>query len=167
MLGDVGRSAAILAAERQPLKQAQQDQDGRSSPADGFERWQEADREGREAHDHDRDEERVLATDEVADAAEEDRAERAHEESRGVRAERAHELGRGIHFGKEQTGEERREDGVEVEVVPFEDRAERRGDDDSSHLGLRHDVVFAEIGGCAAVVHCVLWSEHGLRCTSR
>src|SRR5215510_5255541 len=164
MLGDVGRGATVLSAERQPLEQAQEDQDGRSRPADGLERGQQTDREGREAHDHDRDEECVLATDEVADAAEEQRTERTHEEPSGVRTQRAHELRRGIHLWKEQTCKEGCENCVKVEVVPLENGAERRGYNDLSHLGLRYDVVCAEIfGGSAAVVHCVLSSEHGLR----
>ena len=41
----------------------------------------EADQEGREAHDQDRDEEGVFPADEIADAAEEDGAEGAHQEA--------------------------------------------------------------------------------------
>jgi hypothetical protein len=43
---------------------------------------QHADQEGREAHDEDGDEEGVFAADEIADAAENQRAERADEEAR-------------------------------------------------------------------------------------
>ena len=44
---------------------------------------QQADQEGRQAHDQDGDEEGVFAADQVADAAEHQRAERAHQEACG------------------------------------------------------------------------------------
>ena len=48
---------------------------------------QEADERRGAAHQHERDEERVLPADQVADAAEEQRAERPHDEADGERRE--------------------------------------------------------------------------------
>ena len=81
VLGDVGRRAAVLAAEREALQQAQADEDDRRRDPDRRVRRQDADDDGRDAHDQDGDEEGVLAADEVAEAAEDDRAERAHHEA--------------------------------------------------------------------------------------
>ena len=83
MFGHVGRRAAILAAEREALQQAQADQDDRRRDADGRRVGQQADDEGRQAHDQDGDEEGVFAADDVADAAEHDGAERTHDEAGG------------------------------------------------------------------------------------
>jgi hypothetical protein len=70
VLGYVGCSAAIFATERKPLKEAQRyKQDGRQ-PTDRGERRQEPDGERRGAHNNDRDEERVFAASEIANAAE-------------------------------------------------------------------------------------------------
>ena len=82
MLGHVGRRTAVLAAQRQALQQAQRDQDDRRGDADGGVAGQEADDEGRHAHDQDGDQEGVLAPDHVAQAAEHDGAERAAPGSR-------------------------------------------------------------------------------------
>ena len=55
---------------------------------------QQADQEGRQAHDHDGDEEGVFAADEIADAAEHQRAERAHQEAGGKGEQREDVAGR-------------------------------------------------------------------------
>src|SRR5581483_9891186 len=83
VLGHVGRCTAVLAAERKALQQAQRDQDDRRRRADRRIARDEADQERRGAHDHDRDQERVFAADEIAEAAEQEGAERPHEESGG------------------------------------------------------------------------------------
>ena len=83
MFGDVGRRTAVFAAEREALQQAQCDQDDRRRDADGCRVGQQADDEGRQAHDQDGDEEGVFAADDVADATEHDGAERTNDEARG------------------------------------------------------------------------------------
>ena len=55
---------------------------------------QQADEEGRQAHDQDGDEEGVFAADQVADAAEDQRAERTHEEAGGEGEQREDVAGR-------------------------------------------------------------------------
>src|SRR6185369_5704209 len=78
MLGDVGRGAAVLAAEREALGETQGDEEDRRRPADRREARQQADQERRAAHHHDGDEEGVLAADQVADASEDQRTEWPH-----------------------------------------------------------------------------------------
>ena len=135
MLGNVRRGAAVLAAEGEALQEAEEDEERRSKPADRFEGRKEADEGRRAAHDRDRHEERVLTADEVADPPEDEGAERTDEESRRVRDERREEGGRGVAFGEEESREERGQRGVQVKVVPLEDRADRRRDDDAPFLG--------------------------------
>jgi hypothetical protein len=84
----VGRGAAVFAAERETLQEAQRHQQNGCRPADAdFTEQrevvrrvggQEADHEGRRTHDHDGDEEGVLAADQIADAAEQKGAEGTH-----------------------------------------------------------------------------------------
>ena len=83
MLGHVGRGSAVLTAERETLQQAQTDQDDRRGDTDGGGVGQQADDEGRQAHDQDGDEEGVFASDDVADTSEHDGAERANQEAGG------------------------------------------------------------------------------------
>ena len=88
VFGHVDRRAAVLAAERETLEHAQRQQRHRRNPADIVGRegrigGQKADREGRDAHDQDGDEEGVLTTDHVAEPAEHQCAERAHKEACG------------------------------------------------------------------------------------
>ena len=125
MLRDVGRGAAVLAAEREALHQAQRHHQDRRQPADGCVGRQQADQERRCAHEDDGDEEGVLAADEVADAAEDQRAEGAHEKAGGISGECREQRRRLVARRKEQGGEERRQHRVQVKVVPLEDRAER------------------------------------------
>lgn len=101
MLGDIGRSTAILTAERQALQHAQRDQDDRSGDADRGGTGQQADEEGRQAHDQDGDEEGVFAADEVADAAEDERAERAHQEA-GSESKQREDVTRRLGVGGEE-----------------------------------------------------------------
>ena len=101
-----------------------------ASEADRRVRRQEADGGRRSAHDDDRDEERVLAADEVADPAEHEGAEGPHEEAGGVRDERGEQRRGGVARRKEERGEEGRQRRVEIEVVPLEHGAERRREDD-------------------------------------
>ena len=114
MLGDVGRSSAVFATERKTLEQAKRDEKDRRSPADTpdfAENWesglavgrQEANGEGRQTHDKDCHEKRVLAPDEISDPAKDHRAKRANQESRCVGRECRQERGGIVAGGKEKS----------------------------------------------------------------
>ena len=129
MFGNVGGRAAIFAAERQTLQQTQTDEDDRGRDADRRGVGQQSDDESRKTHDQDGDEEGVFAADEVANTAEHERAERAHEEARGEGEQREDVTRRGRIGAEELCADDRSERAVKIEVVPFEHRAERRRED--------------------------------------
>ena len=124
MLGDIGCGAAVFTAEREALTQAQRHQQDGGHPADLRERRQQPDEKCRQTHHHDGHEEGVFASDQVADAAEDQRAERAHQEARRVGGEGRQQRGGVVAGWKEQRREERCERRVEIKVVPLEHRAE-------------------------------------------
>ncbi len=108
-----------------------------------------ADDEGRRAHDDDGDQEGVFAADEIADAAEHQRAERAHQEARRERQQREDIARRFWKLTEELGADNGGQRTVKVEIIPLENRAERRGENDflffSGHwprmtggAGLRH-----------------------------
>ena len=138
--------------------QAQRDHQHRREPADRREGRQQADREGRRAHEQDGDEEGVFAADQVAQAAEHQGAERAHQEARGVGGEGRQQRRRLVARRKEQGREERRQGGVEIEVVPLEHGAERRGEDDATFFFARNDPAVAD-RSCHG--HCLLPNSDG------
>src|SRR6267143_4178822 len=113
----------------------------------------EPDQHGGEPHGDDGDEEGVLAADEIADAAEDQRPEGADEEARRVRAERAEQRGRLVPRREEQGGEERRQDGVQVEVVPLEHRADRGSDDDTPLFRAADHPVAGGVHRCGDCTH--------------
>src|SRR6478672_13880945 len=87
MFGDVNRSAAVFAAQRKALQDANQKQGNGSKPSRSLIGWQQANDGSRSAHDAERDKEGVLATYQVADAAEEERAEWPNDEADSERGE--------------------------------------------------------------------------------
>ena len=72
---------------------------------------------------------------EVAEPAEEQRAERAHRKTGGEGEQREDESRRRIDAGKELRGQNGRQRAVDIEVVPLEYCAERRSEDDHPLLG--------------------------------
>ena len=74
-------AARQYATEREALEEAHEHQQHRCRDADARVRRQDADHEGRDAHDDDGDEEGVFAADQIAKTAEHQRAERAHQEA--------------------------------------------------------------------------------------
>ena len=84
VFGHIGCGTAIFAAKRKALQQAERDQQDRRDPADLRVGRQQADRECREAHDHDGDEEGVFAADKVAEPSEDQGAEWPNQEARGI-----------------------------------------------------------------------------------
>ena len=135
MLGDVDDGAAKLAADREPLEDPKHHEQQRRRDADCRASRQHADQERREAHDRERDQERVLAADAVADPAEHERPERAHDEADREGREREDEGRRRVNAREEMGGEIARERAIEEEVVPLEERPERRGADDVRRPG--------------------------------
>ena len=70
-------------------------------------------------------EEGVLAADEVAEPAEDERAERTHEEA-GGESEQREDVARRFRIGREELrADDRGQRAVQIEVVPLEDRAGR------------------------------------------
>ena len=129
MLGDIGRRAAIFAAQGQPLKQAHQHQNDRRCDADCRIGGQQADDEGRKPHQQHGDQEGVLATPKVAQAAEHDGAEGPHREAGGEGHQGEDIAGRLIDAREELHGDDRGERSVQIEVVPFDHGPDRRGQD--------------------------------------
>jgi hypothetical protein len=130
MLGHIGGGAAVLAAQCQALQHAQRDQDDRRGHADAGVVGQDADDEGRQAHDQDGHQEGVLAPDHVAQAAEHQRAEGPHDEACRKGQQREDEGRSCIQTAEELLGDDGRQRTVQIEVVPLENGAERRGKDD-------------------------------------
>ena len=85
------------------------------------------------AHQADRDEERALAPQPVADDAEDERAQRAEGEAGGEQAEGRDQRRGRVEPGEENLGDGRGEAAEDEEVVPFERGAGRRGDDHPRH----------------------------------
>lgn len=100
MLRDIRRRAAVLTAEREPLKKPEHDQCDRRRDTDRRVARQHADEGRRGAHDDDRHEERVFAADQIAEPTEQQRTERANEKSRGEREQREDESRRLAHAGE-------------------------------------------------------------------
>src|SRR5262249_9729176 len=75
VLGDVNRGAAILAADRQALQRSHGDQNNRREPPGGRVGRQQANPNGRPAHDNQRHQKGIFAADQIADPTEEQRAE--------------------------------------------------------------------------------------------
>ena len=126
MLGHVGGRAAVLAAEGETLEEAQGDEDDRRRDAERRVAGEQADDEGRAAHQEDGDEEGVLAADQVAEPAEHDGAEGADEEAGREGEEGEDERGGLVHRHEEVLGDDRGQRAIQVEVVPLKHRTERR-----------------------------------------
>src|SRR3989454_9479721 len=103
----------------------------------------EADERRRQTHAAQRNEEGVLAAHDVADAAEDERSERADEEARGEGADRLDERASGGAGREELDRQERGQAPEDVEVVPLDDIPNGCGDDDPTKIlggetGRRH-----------------------------
>src|SRR3546814_1295402 len=109
MFGDISGGAAIFAAEREPLNEAEHDEQNRRRDADRGVAGQHADEEGRGAHQAHGDEKSVLAPDEIADAPEHERAERPDRKARRERREREDEAGGFVDAREELRRNDRRE----------------------------------------------------------
>ena len=124
MFCDVDRGASVLTAEGEALEHAQRDEDdGRQDP-DLRVTGKEPDEHRGASHDADRQQEGDLPARLVADASEDDGAERPHRKAGAEGRQRAEQLGSGV-SREEDRCKEGGEHGIEVEVVPLDDRADR------------------------------------------
>lgn len=158
MLSNVSCRSAIFTTERQALQQTQDNQDDGCGDADGAGAWQQADDEGRQTHDGDGDEEGIFAPDKIADASENKGAEGAHQEAGGKGEERENIARRRRKLAEELRANDRGKRPVEIEIIPFENGAERGGEDHLLLFG-RHGPIFIDhhiIGGRHGHVLCFL-----------
>ncbi len=133
MFGDIDRRAAIFAAERGSLADAQEHQQDRGEDSDLFVGRQQADGEGRAAHQADGGEEGRLAPDPVAHRAEDDRAQRPEGEADREQRQCGDQRRSRVEPGEEHLGDDRGQRAEDEEVIPFERGPRRRGGDDAGH----------------------------------
>ena len=130
MFSDINRGAAVLAAERQALKDANYQQNNRRGNANRRVGRQKTNQRRRAAHDQQRHQERILASDQIADAAKEERAKRtndeAHRKRREVSDQRHCVVALRIKERRNYCGQAAKD----VEVIPLDHCADRRGADD-------------------------------------
>src|SRR5260221_5815613 len=81
MLGDINRSAAVLAPEGKSLEQTKKHENYRSCQTDFRIARQKTDRRRRPAHYQERYQKSEFSTNEIADSAEHQRSERTHGEA--------------------------------------------------------------------------------------
>jgi hypothetical protein len=131
----IDRRPAIFTAECESLREAQANQNDRRDDAGSGVGRQQSDEERANAHERHCDDERILAADDVAEPSEKERAKRANGEAGGERKQREDESRRRIDPGKELRRENRRQRSVDIKIVPLENGAERRGENDHPFLG--------------------------------
>ena len=134
VLGHIGDGAAILAAEAQPLNHPQAEQDDGGGHPDLVEGRDQADRAGAERHAGQRDEEGVFAADPIAHPAEHEGAQRTNQEAGGEQRDGAQQRRDRMRLFEEFHRQDRGEAAENVEVVPLDDVAARRGGDHASKV---------------------------------
>ena len=129
VFGDINCRAAIFTAQRQPLKQPHADQQrGCPYPRCRIGR-QETDRCGGAAHQRDRDEERIFPPDLVAEITENNGPQRPHTKPCAKGCETCQRRCRRIVRREKQLAEQRCQNPVEKEIIPFENSPQRRRND--------------------------------------
>ncbi len=131
VLGGHQHRAAPLAADRESLQEPADQQQDRGSHADRRVRRQQADREGGDTHQHQRDDEHLLAAHAVAEVTEHHPAQRSRDEAECVGAEGEQRRGDRLRLREEQRAEH--QGGcrpVEEEVVPLDGGPDQAGEDD-------------------------------------
>src|SRR5256886_11780838 len=134
VLCDVGDRAAVLAAQAQPLDQAQEQEDETRRRADLGVARHDPDERRRQAHAAQRNEEGVLAAHDVADAAEHEGPERPDQEPGGERPDGADERASTGTLLEELDRQEGGEAPEDVEVVPLDHVANCRRHDDAAQF---------------------------------
>ena len=137
--------AAPLAADRDALQHAQHDEAGRRPDADLRIAGQQTDARRGQPHHHQRDHERGLAADAVAEMPEHDAAERPRGETGPERDEREQRRDTGIHRARKEHLAEHERSGraVDVEVVPLDRGADERREGGAAGPQLRRGVGIA------------------------
>ena len=149
--------AAPFAADADALGEPQDDQRDRREHPDGGVPGQQPDQHGRDADQHQRADQDVLATQLVAEPAEEDAADRAGEEPDGVGGERQQRAGEWVAVREEQLREDQRGGrGVDREVVVLE-----RGAGEAGRVGLDQraaaDLLLVRLDACHCAGRCRSW----------
>ena len=134
VLGDIDRRAAVLAAERETLEHAQRHEDDRRQDADLRVAGQEADQDGGAAHDRDGQQEGVPCGRSRRRCGRRRSRRTAERRIRRRRSRARSAAGRSGRRGKKIGARNGGEHGVEVEVVPLDDRADGRRADDERDL---------------------------------
>jgi hypothetical protein len=123
------RRAAPFAADREALDRAHRHEQHRRPPADRREAGQQADRDGRQPHQHHGEHQHPLAAEPVAVMAEHDAAERAEQEADAEGRERRERAHRRADLREERGIEDQRgDDSIQQEVVPVDDGADKAAD---------------------------------------
>nr|WP_250847318.1 hypothetical protein [Streptomyces hygroscopicus] len=125
-LGEIGGRTGHLAAREEPLGQPHHQQRAGSGHPDGVGGRQQSDGHGGGAHAHDREDQHRLAADAVPEPAEEDTAERPHQEGAAEDRQRGQQRGGGVVAGEEVRSEHDGQIAVDTELVVF-DGGSRRG----------------------------------------
>jgi hypothetical protein len=106
VLGHVDDGSAILPADREPLQQAQADQEKGGGDPDGLIARQQAHPEGGQPHGEHADQEGELAANRVAQTAKDDGPEGAHQKACGERQQSEGEIGVVVQIGEELLADE-------------------------------------------------------------
>src|SRR5438105_8713386 len=126
MLGHIDCRPAILAPECQPLKNSDKQKNNRSRDPDGRVRRQKTDQGGGSAHDKQRHQKSIFASDQITYAAKEEGAERTNHEPHCKRGEISDQRERVVALWIEERRDDGRETAENVEVIPLDHRANRR-----------------------------------------
>ena len=133
---DIGGGRSPFAAGRKALHQAGDDEQQRRRDADRRVGRQDADQHRADRHQRDGDEQRGLASVRVADAAENDSAERARDEAEPIGEERREQRGDFIALRKKLPRDVDRDVGVDRKIVPLEYVADHGRADGAARLRL-------------------------------
>ena len=154
-LREIGGAGAVFAAETQALQQPRREQQRRGADADRRVGRRAGDDQRAQTHQQHRQHQRGLAPARVGDHAEQPAADRAHEEADSENRGGRQVLRDRIVAGKEGLGEIERERGIGVEVVIFDEIAERPDQDrlhpprDVRRVRYRHVVLHAHSSATA------------------
>src|SRR5699024_1070674 len=126
---DEGGSAHGLASGRESLPEAGEDEHQRSQPADLVVAGQDADEGGADADEEDRDGQGLAPSDLVSERAEEQTAERTHDEGNAEGREADEQPGDPVAVRYEVFGEDDSCEAVESEVVELDELADAAADE--------------------------------------
>src|SRR4030095_12608333 len=137
MLRDIDHRSAVFTTYRKPLQHAQGDENDRRCDADRRKTRQQDDGERCEAHQEDGDHEGVLATDQIAEAPENDGTERSDGKACSKTEQGKDECCGGIYAREKMSADLRRQSANKEEVVPLEHSAQG-GCEHNELVALRH-----------------------------